>query len=200
MRVFVLCSGRSGSVTFARACKQIQNYTAAHESAAGRVGADRLLFSDQHIEVDNHLIWFIGELDKRYGDEPFYVHLTRNPESVAASYLERWDRLGRESAIRGFAYGILQRSSRWPENQRTAVCRYFVDTITANIEFFLSRKPQAMTVRLESIHDDFPEFWKRIGAAGDLDRAMQEWTVRNNPNPRRGPIKRIVRSLAGRIL
>ena len=37
MRVFVLCTGRSGSTTFVRACQHIDNYTASHESTAGPI-------------------------------------------------------------------------------------------------------------------------------------------------------------------
>ena len=32
MNVFVLCTGRSGSVTFYNVCKHIKNYTTSHES------------------------------------------------------------------------------------------------------------------------------------------------------------------------
>ena len=73
--VFVLCTGRCGSTTFVQACQHIENYTASHESKISLLGDQRLEYSQNHIEVDNRLSWFLGSLDKKYGDNAFYVHL-----------------------------------------------------------------------------------------------------------------------------
>jgi len=55
-----------------------------------------------------------------------------------------------------------------------------IDTITTNIQTFLKTKPRAMTMRVESMADDFPAFWHAIGAQGDLNAAMAEWSIRHN--------------------
>ena len=84
LNVFVLCTGRCGSVTFARACRFIDNYTAGHETAHGY----NLEYPDRHIEVDNRLSWFLGRLDERYPDA-YYVHLLRRREDVVQSFARR---------------------------------------------------------------------------------------------------------------
>src|SRR3972149_9948429 len=92
MNVFVLTTGRSGSLTFATACGHITNYTTGHETRRMLLGAERLAPPARHIEVDNHLAWFLGRLDGAYGDGAFYVHLRRDDEAVAASYSRRWNK------------------------------------------------------------------------------------------------------------
>jgi len=84
MRIFVLCTGRCGSMTFAKACSHITNYTSAHES--GRY-VD-WSYQDNHIEVDNRLSWFLGTLAERYPDSMF-VHLSRNRDAVIESFTRR---------------------------------------------------------------------------------------------------------------
>ena len=91
MNVFVLCTGRSGSTTFYRACRHITNYSAGHELNTSEVGRARLDYPEDHIEVDNRLSWLLGRLDQAYGDRAFYVHLTREEEPTARSF----DRRGR---------------------------------------------------------------------------------------------------------
>ena len=59
-RVFVLCTGRCGSTTFARAAAHATNFTAKHESRTYKLGAQRLAYPDNHIEVDNRLAWWRG--------------------------------------------------------------------------------------------------------------------------------------------
>src|SRR4051794_36193360 len=109
MNVFVLCTGRCGSETFARACRHMSNYTAAHEGQNPshhpevRQPYHPLKYPDNHIEVDNRLSWFLGTLDKEYGKRAFYVHLLRDREEVAGSLINR----GEESILFSFAWGVL---------------------------------------------------------------------------------------------
>ena len=152
MRVFVLCTGRSGSTTFIKACRHIENFTSAHESSAGTVGPEKLNFPDCHIEADNHLVWFSGLLEKRLQpDETLYIHLKRDLALVANSYIERWDFPTREMSIRAFAYGQLQRRTRWPKSKRLEVAQFFVKTVNGNIEAFLERQERTLTIELSNI-------------------------------------------------
>lgn len=77
MNVFVLCTGRCGSMTFAEACSHAVNYTTGHES--GRHRRYDLKYPADHIEVDNRFPQFwetigargnlrrsLAELEKRY--------------------------------------------------------------------------------------------------------------------------------------
>lgn len=174
MRVFVLCTGRCGSTTFAVACSHIDNFTSGHETRAKLLGSDRLDYPDRHIEVDNRLSWFLGGLQQRFGDDPLYVHLRHDPEAVVSSFVKRFDR----GIIATFNGGIVMKRRR--ESEAAAVCRHYVDTVTANIEAFLADKPRQMTIWLGEAAELFPDFWERIGAAGDLDAALHEFTVRHN--------------------
>lgn len=199
MRIFVLTPGRSGSVTFAMACGHMSNFSSGHESRAALTGSDRLEFPDDHIEVDNRLSWFTGPLSERYPDAG-YVHLTRDPEATARSYLSRWrvhpppraqpglaararrrweTRHPGPNLMAVFGNGILMRSQPWPEADRADVSRFLVDTIHSNIRTFLEDRPH-IDVALETGREDFDRFWDWIGAEGDRDAALEEWTNRHN--------------------
>jgi len=176
MNVFVLSTGRCGSTTFARACGHIENYSAAHESRISRVHG-RVGYPDDHIEVDNHLAWFLGRLDDRYGDDAFYVHLKRDLAETARSRMRREARKVDPGLM--WAYG--QRLIWENDNAELIdVCRHYCRTVNANIRLFLKDKRNTMTVHLESAKDDFRTFWRRIGATGALEEALQEWDRRHN--------------------
>lgn len=205
MRVFVLNTGRCGSHTFAAACAHADNFTAGHETRAHLYGDARLDYPEQHIEADNRLAWFLGRLHQRFPDAR-YVHLTRDPNKVARSYLNRWVehppsweagktaqlrmRLGlggrglRGRITTGYAYSIIMRREPWPDDERLAVCRDYVDTVTANIVEFL-RDKRHMTVRIESGADDFAEFWQWAGLEGSWEAALSEWHVHHDEGPPR---------------
>ncbi|MDN5744085.1 MAG: hypothetical protein L0H31_03070 [Nocardioidaceae bacterium] len=178
--VFVLCTGRCGSVTFATACGHLSNFTAGHETRSGKIGKARMAYPKGHIEADNRLSWHLALLGQRWDkDGAFYVHLKRDPDAVARSYARRWNGKYRASMIRAFGHGIVMRAKDWPEEKRVDVARFYADTVNANIEEFLKNRP-SMTVDLETIETDFPVFLDRIGAEGDLDAAIGEWSVRHN--------------------
>lgn len=192
MNVFVLSTGRCGSTTFAAACQSMTNFTAAHESERrrdrGRVRERyrTLRYPDQHIEGDNRLAWFLGALDEQYGKDAFYVHLLRDREEVAASFLHRWTQ--RETnIIFTFAWGILthpyDRVEQLTEQCRLDIARHYWDTVNANIRFFLRDKPSKMTMHLERIKPDFEIFWHQIGATGNLAKALATWDTRHNASP-----------------
>lgn len=180
MNVFVLCTGRSGSMTFVQACQHLTNYTAGHETRAARIGPARLKYPERHIEVDNRLSWHLGALGRAYDErEVLYVHLKRDPEAVAHSFLKRWDSSFRPSMIQAFGHGIVQRVRDWPEERRIDVCRHYVDTVTANIDDFL-RGRESLTVDLATVEADFARVLDRIDAEGDRASALGEWGVQHN--------------------
>lgn len=174
MNVFVLCTGRCGSVTFARACAHLSNYTSGHESRVRELGPARVAYPDRHIEVDNRLAWFLGWLEERYGGDAFYVHLLRDEEATAQSFNGRWHLRG--SIVRAHAEQVRMMSPKDP----MAMCKDFVASVNANIRTFLRDKPRTLTVRMEEARKDFPEFLTRIGAEGDLDAAVAEWDTAHN--------------------
>ncbi|MFN2354327.1 MAG: hypothetical protein ABR512_07365 [Desulfopila sp.] len=170
MNVFVLCTGRCGSHTFIQACRHITNYTAGHEIRSRFLGDERLNYPANHIEADNRLAWFLGRLDATYGDEAFYVHLTRDRLRNGAS-LGRYMHMG---ILKAYTDGILMRSSY--QNDPLEFGLDFYDNVNMNILLFLKDKSHTMDFTLENAAEDFRIFWERIGAQGDLDAALGEWT------------------------
>lgn len=165
-------------MTFAAACRHITNFTSAHESQVSLVGPARTTYPPSHIEIDNRLSWFLGRLEKEYGDEAYYVHLRRDPDATARSYTKRWwpGALGYT-----FATGIYLFLPK--EVDRLAITRDLVATVNANVEQFLGNKTKVMTITLETATTTFPIFWQWIGAEGNLAAALAEWQTHYNLMP-----------------
>jgi len=182
MHVFVLNTGRCGSVTFYKACSHITNFTCGHETKTSLTGRDRLRYSDNHIEVDNRLSWLLGRLDGEFGDTAFYVHLFRDADAVARSYSKR--------AVSGiaFAHGIMRAHAEVllyvnPLMHPMELARDMVNTVRSNIQMFLKDKTHKMNFKLENYKEDFPKFWAAINAQGDYQAALDEFLVRHNASP-----------------
>lgn len=176
MNIFVLNSGRCGSTTFIQACSHISNFTCAHESAIRLAGEARVDYPANHIEADNRLSWFLGRLDRKFGDGAKYVHLTRDRDAVAQSYARRLHRP--VNIVRAFRDSILLGA----DNKLTDIelAKDYVDCVTENIEMFLKDKSNVMRFRLERAANDFPRFWRWIDAEGDFDSAVAEFEVMHN--------------------
>lgn len=56
----------------------------------------------------------------------------------------------------------------------------YIHTVNANIALFLKDKTHKMEFSLENSKADFVDFWQRIAAEGDLERALMEWDIRYN--------------------
>lgn len=174
MNVFVLNAGRCGSTTFAAACSHITNFACGHETRMGLIGHERLDYPADHIEIDNRLAWILGRLHRAYGDDAFYVHLKRDTEATAKSYLKRYQ----FGIIRAYREGVLL--SLPEKTSPMSVALDYCDTIDSNIELYLRDKTRTMDFRLENARRDFPRFWHKIGAEGDLDAALAEFDVLHN--------------------
>lgn len=176
MNVFVLNTGKCGSTTFTMACTHITNYTASHESRCGIVGKAHLEYPSYHIEVDNRLSWFLGRLDKAYGDQAFYVHLRRDNVAVAKSLMKHFG----GGIMKAYKETILSGVPEVEASNLFDISLDFCDTVNSNIELFLRNKSNWMNFSLENSVKDFPEFWHRIGAQGDLDAALAEFDITYN--------------------
>jgi hypothetical protein len=180
--VFILCTGRCGSTTFARACSHISNFSSGHETRARVVGRGRLDYPRRHIEADNRLTWLLGRLDAEYGDDAFYVLLTRDRNAVAESFSQRAQMP--ESIALAYRNSVLMN----PGKPTLETCHDLIDTVTANVRSFLKDKTHWMDFRMETAARDFPAFWRRIGAEGDFDAAMAEWSTLHNASWRPEPV------------
>ena len=193
INIFVLNTGRCGSVSFSEACKHIENYSCSHESRTAMLGQERLNYPENHIEVDNRLSWLLGRLDKKYGDTAIYIHLKRNDNDTARSFTKRYSN-GIINAYRGT--GILM---GLPDNcDPMAVSLDYCDTVNSNIEVFLKNKSKKLTINLEDIDQRFAEFWNLINAEGDFKAALAEFNI--NYNATRQPQETIKKPLFRRIV
>ncbi|WP_185152863.1 hypothetical protein [Fulvivirga aurantia] len=177
MNVFVLTTGRTGSLSFERACSHIENYTAAHESRCQLLGDERLNFADNHIEIDNRLSWFLGRLGEKYGDNAIYIHLLRDEKKVAASYKKRWNR--ETSIVRAYAYGILKNQEHHIDDPYN-ICLDYAENVNTNIRDFLKDKSKTMTFHLENLDKDFKKFWELIDAKGNYEAALEDFKSTHN--------------------
>jgi hypothetical protein len=175
MNIFILNTGRCGSMTFVAACRHISNYSTGHESRVQLLGAERLAYPPRHIEADNRLSWLLGRLDAAYGDNAYYVHLTRDRARVAASFARRAD----FGIMKAYRDGILLHEGAELASA-DAMARDYIDTVEANIAHFLKDKRHKIDFRLESAKEDFRRFWHWIGATGDIEQALAEWDTRHN--------------------
>lgn len=179
MKVIVLCSGRSGSTTLYRACQFIDDFTVGHESRVELLGAERFDFPDQHIEIDNRLIWQLGNLGQHIGDQAMYVHLIRERSAVKQSFINR---LYQPKSIFYSYCESIKKST--PEklcaNEIALLSDDFLDNIDANIRYFLKDKTHQMEFHIENYHQDFASFWKFINATGDYEKALAEWSNKHN--------------------
>lgn len=179
MNVFILCTGRCGSTTIIKACKHITNYSNGHETLSRNVGTGRLAYPINHIEADNRLSWFLGELESKYGDSPYYVHLIREKNATVNSFNKRWS--GKVSIIKAFCEGLLMKPiTGLSEEERLEICEYYYDTVNKNISNFLVNKSKTLTIYLESMAEGFETLWNEIGAEGDFDKALGELKVNYN--------------------
>lgn len=156
------------------------------------MGPARLGYPDAHIESDNRLAWYLGRLDARFGDDAFYVHLKRDRERVVQSYSRRNFPHGIMQAFRGIMIAD-ESIDLDPLEVANEVC----ETIDTNIAFFLRDKSHVMRVCIEDAEAWFPEFWERIGAEGDREAALIEFSVRHNAAPDLSSKRRL--PLLGRI-
>ncbi len=172
MNVFILNTGRCGSMTFIRACQHISNYSSAHESRCDQLGEARLTYPNNHIEADNRLSWFLGKLDAQYGNNAAYVHLVRDNANTATSYAKR---LFPGGIIPAYRKGILQ---HLPDDiPDFSVSLDYCDTVNSNIGLFLKDKTRKMQFTLENAREDFQRFWSFIEAEGDLKSALAEFNT-----------------------
>lgn len=184
MRVFILCTGRTGSQAIIKAFQHATNFTAGHESQARSWGVKRFQYPDQHIEADNRLSWQLGSLLRENGEEALYVHLTRDRNNVVNSFLSRY--ITPQSMIDAFCSGIrLTAPEKLDQPERVQAARDYVQVVNDNITEFLSHRQNTMQISIEQIESNFPKLWERIQAKGDLNAALKEFKTPHNRRKKR---------------
>ncbi|MCK5263017.1 MAG: hypothetical protein KAJ92_04990 [Gammaproteobacteria bacterium] len=174
MNIFILNTGRCGSTTFIKACQHISNFSAAHESRCTLIGEQRLSYPENHIEADNRLSWILGRLDQVYGDNAFYVHLSRDKNTTAESFARRND----FGIMKAYREGIFFQETQ--NDSALELAQDYIETVESNIALFLKGKTHTLSFSLENSEQDFRKFWTSINAEGDLEAALSEWNTSYN--------------------
>lgn len=176
MRVFVIGTGRCGSVSFREACRFIKNYTVGHESNCGL-----LEYPDNHIEVNPHIRGLVKKIKNKYPGSK-WIHLIRQPETCIPSLaamdrgiiMEYYGRLYPSVQITPAVMDIAYRFY-WQEN----------DLIQVQLNHLVSEY-QRMTIELELVKNKWRAFWNWIGAEGDFEASCKSWDVPCNTRKQRG--------------
>ncbi|MAJ43932.1 MAG: hypothetical protein CMF96_04190 [Candidatus Marinimicrobia bacterium] len=168
-------------MTLIKACNHITNYTSVHESGRFLESDQKynLIYPENHIESDNRLTWFLGTLDKLYGNDAFYLKLTREKEKISNSYLKR--KTLNQGILQAFAVNIFQQK-KWSISNSGYdwAAKHYVDTVYNNIDFFLKNKSNKMELDIDYPIKSFKEFWLKINAEGDLKSATREFSKKYN--------------------
>lgn len=163
MNIFVLNTGRCGSMTFYKACLHITNFTAGHQSRSHLIGTEHFNYPDNHIEIDNRLSWFLGCLPVN----AFYIHLRK--KDTEQSLLKRYN----SGIVNAYKNIILMNFKGKPGELVKDYCR----TIDMNIKQFIKNKS---SMDVEFGKEDFQRFWITIGAIGNIDKALKEFDIKYN--------------------
>lgn len=177
MNVFVLGTGRCGTVTFSKACQHITNFTCGHETMAGITTPDRFEYPEQHIEVDPHLSWTLGQIIERY-PHSYFVHLQRDKSQVVDSWIRRGIR-NNVGAAPLIDVIFQTKSRRIGEKAYRRSVSLLHDTVVANIQRGL-KNLYSDHVWLHEAKRWFPLFWHFIRAEGDLEAALSEFDIKHN--------------------
>lgn len=182
MNVFVLCTGRTGSLTLSKACEYITNYTVGHESRCREIGDSRFGYPDNHIEIDNRLAFHLGSLDKVYGNNAKYIHLKRDRNKTALSFSKKisGDSISIMYAyINHIKYPVGYEDEYEKRVKEIQLSYEFIDNQNSNIELFLKGK-KFIDIHVENFERDFKKFWNFIDAEGNLEGAINELNNRYN--------------------
>lgn len=167
MNIFVVGTGRCGTVTFSKAAAHCTNYSVGHETKAGRVADWH--YPDNHIEVSSQLVIAIPLLRKRYPDAQ-WIHLVREREACSRS-LARMTHV-----MRAFSWVWFQQ----PAPSLPAAGEVVYDLVNGLCEDMLGESWDYYRLQLERVHDDWRVCWDFMECEGDYEKSLAEWNTRHN--------------------
>lgn len=176
MRVFVIGTGRCGTVSFREACRHIENFSDGHESRCGL-----LEYPDNHIEVNPQARGLVKHLAQKY-PEARWVHLIRDPETCIPSLAA----MGRGIIME--YYGRINPSVQISPSNGDIAYRFYWqenDLIEVQLEHLVP-PAQRMKIRLETVREQWRTFWDWIGARGDFAASLASWDTPRNTGRERG--------------
>ena len=102
------------------------------------------------------------------------MHLSRNKDDVTASFSKR---IG-FGILKAYEQGVLMHEQHLlPAHD---IAEDYIETVESNIKLFLKGKTNKIEISLETIKTDFTKFWDKIGAEGNLEKALKEWDMNYN--------------------
>lgn len=123
----------------------------------------------------------LGRLERHWGDNAIYVHLTRDRDATARSFAARASR----GIMRAYQKDVILQSSRTRNtSDAESFALDYIDTVTENIEMFLSRRKTHMHMKLENAEEDYARFWDWAGLEGNREAAIASWKLRYNATPK----------------
>lgn len=170
MRVFVVGTGRCGTVSFSVACRYITNYTSGHETIS-----HELVYPDQHIEVNPHFHARLHTLIHKYPDAR-WVHLIRKRDTCVESLASMDD--GEVMMSLGRLY-----PSIYPAHDALTIASSFYHDINLRINRALCAMispDRRMAMHLETIKYQWQSFWHWIQAKGNYDESLASWDTPHN--------------------
>lgn len=179
INVFVISTGRTATTAFAKAASHLTGFTADHESRAMQPFVSRLNYPSNHIEADNRLLFFLPQLEERFGDDAYYVLLKRDHALIAKSYAKRWQLT--VSVVRAWTHGI-RMIPRVRGEDVEACCLEFVDYAESTLDLFLKRQKNVMQFNITDARNEFIRFSQWIGVNEAPESALEEWGQRHNLN------------------
>jgi hypothetical protein len=191
--IFILCAGRSASTALAKALQPLSNYTAAHESRCGVSSDVKLDYPENHIEIDNRLIWFVDLLDEKYGSQAKYVYLHRDLSKIAMSYSERWHLS--VSIVKAYGHGILMKD-KIASAERLDVCMDYANVVDRKIRAFLKTKENSLIIDSDNLSSDFDKLLGFLDAQGDLNACKKILETKHNLNKTNWLIKQARKMVA----
>jgi hypothetical protein len=166
MNVFVVGTGRCGTVSFATACKFMTSYTVGHETVCST-----LMYPDQHIEVNGHLNIRLTQLIVKYPDA-LYVHLIRRKVQCVHSIAA----LSSGSVMQALH---LIYPSVYPTDP-LEIADVLYESVNWRIQTILQLVKHKMTIKLETVKSQWAEFWQRCQAEGDYQQSLKSWDTPHN--------------------
>lgn len=172
MRVFVVGTGRCGTCSFYQAANCVEGFSAGHESTAGR--APTWHFPDQHIEVASQLAYGIPRLKQTYPDAR-WVHLIRERNSCIESLCRQvWTSMEsfcQQWFVSKEPYDIVKAAEQ------------FYDLTNELIVALMPPPPQSLTIHIETLEKQWPEFMQLIDAKGYKKGMDHSVAFKNKFNP-----------------
>jgi len=82
--------------------------------------------------------------------------------------------------MHGFGHGILQQPKKYKKIDLTKLAEMYVDVVTNNIESFLKDKTKVVRFDITDPEDSIRKIWEMAGIEGDVQKAIDEWSVKYN--------------------